>query len=163
MLTRALIVLGCYLLSSLGIITSAFLAMNSFIMTMVDLLHFKATHIALSFVAFGLPTLHAWLALGVMSIAWIRHRKVNRRWLVTGTLAGVISLTCLPIIATFQDIHRGFVMKNGVYSTDIYDILLLFGKTIYLPLIFVFPCVLLAIYLVLFHWINDYPEAGSSV
>ncbi len=83
--------------------------------------------------------LFAWIAHANMSIAWVRNRAVPRRWPLWGTAAGVLSLAS-PLLLVVNDppvsAHR---LEAALTSSAVVAAFLL-------------PCILLAIYLVRFHW-----------
>lgn len=83
--------------------------------------------------------LFAWIAHAKMSIAWVRNRAVPRRWPLWGTAAGVLSLAS-PLLLVVNDppasAHR---LEAALISSAVVAAFLL-------------PCILLAIYLVRFHW-----------
>ncbi len=60
---------------------------------------------------FVLVMLFAWIALFVMSYAWVKDRKTSRIWPISGTVAGlicVVSLFPTSILFTFPGIFLAF-------------------------------------------------------
>lgn len=150
-----LVVVACYALSAIGILVSIMVIFAS-------LAHPKPSGlIALLF-------LYAWLVHAVMSVGWIRDRKVGRRWVVSGTLAGAISLLVWPAgtasiaMSTIQPMPMKTVI-GMLGGTPLNGIQLLAGtvlETLLIPVLLVLPCLLLAIHLVRFHLRQDggYPD-----
>jgi len=79
----------------------------------------------------GIAILFAWTAHAVMSIEWISNNKSHRVFPILGTFAGLFALFCWP-------------------DLDLLDTTPSLKKA-QLAAIFVFPCLLLAPYLVWFH------------
>lgn len=142
MIIRSFIAFGCYLLSSFGIITSVMIAFFGLVER-----HHSASDILYPLI------FYAWIAHAKMTLAWVDNRKVSRWWVVSGTLAGVIGVSVLSIAAL---INTKLLLIEEFLEKDVYNGTLFIGQAflfgIIFPLILVFPCVLLAIHLVWFHW-----------
>jgi len=115
---RLFIVLLCYLLSSYGILVSI-LGVEKFrkINSILDLLE-------LSWVA-------AWVFHLVMSVSWIKDKRLGKNVAIVGSMLGVISLILSSLFA--------FSYPVGSVSFVLFYLLS------------VLPCFLLAIYLVMYH------------
>lgn len=135
MTRRTLIVLTAYALSMVyGLPTMLMGAM-----TMLFNDPFGATTFA-PFVWLG-----AWVCHGKMSVAWIRDRRLSRRWPAWGTAAGVFSLFS-PLLVLFGPPPPSYLHTLG-------SALFTSGMTA----LFLSPCILLAVWLVRYHWS---PEAS---
>ena len=134
---RALIVYVCYALSSVGILSSFFISVEG-------LKNASATDlIAAIFVVY------AWVAHAVMSFAWVCDCKVSRAWVVSGTLVGSVCVLYLPVgILITSPIVKSFNVDLFGVVAGLPDLLWL----LLFPVVMVLPCLLLAIYLVRFHW-----------
>jgi hypothetical protein len=126
---RALIVVAAYLISFVG--GFPLMAMGAYALLFNEPLGIaKLT---------PLIWLFAWIAHAKMSIAWVRNRPVPRRWPVWGTAAGILSLAS-PLLA---------VVNEHPASTHHLEAALISSAVV---AVFLLPCILLAIYLVRFHW-----------
>lgn len=86
---RGAIALACWLLSSLGLLTSLMVAASA----IAELLRTPLAHALRSpSVYAGLAVFHAWTALALMTSGWLQDRRVHWHWPVLGTLSGLICL-----------------------------------------------------------------------
>lgn len=97
---RLAITIGCYVLSSYGILMSGILLASGWVMATL--------------------TLYAWVAHVMLCVTWVGQKPLNWRVAQTGTVAGIACLLYIPF---------GFL--------------------------FVFPCVLLAIHIMRFYWLQE--------
>lgn len=145
MIIRAFVAFGCYLLSSFGIIASVIIAL--FALLGQHRHHHSASDIIYLFI------FYAWIAHAVMTLAWVENRKVSRWWVISGTLAGVVGVSILSVAALMD---TKLILIKKLLEKDMYGGMLLIGQSFFfgviLSLVFVFPCVLLAIHLLWFHW-----------
>lgn len=129
---RVILVVTTYLLSSVGLLTMFGLigeAIRQPRLTALDL-----------FVMIVWPT--AWGLHLVMSITWIKGKRLGRLWAIGGTLAGLASFFVWP--AFFVSYPAPRLMEE----TEILTAINLMG----IQFLLVSPCFLLAIWLVRFHW-----------
>ena len=73
---RLAITLGCYLVSSYGILMSAILIASGWVLALL--------------------TIYAWVAHLILCVSWIKQQPINWRVAKTGTLAGVACLIYIP-------------------------------------------------------------------
>lgn len=114
----ALVVLACYLLSIFGIVGSFGSLFSGRLWDTV----------------FGLLLSYAWICHFVMSGGWIKNKRVNKFWPVTGTISALSGLLLFPVRHYFMHSHGPEV----------------FGFSLLLS-IFALPSILLALFLVCFH------------
>ena len=133
MLIRAFVVFICYVLSSYGIFFSPFVVFGTF-----------NNPVGLSIVV--LLWVYAWACHMFMSFSWISNRRVRRVWPVTGTVAGVIMF----LLPSFGGLIKAqiFTFSNVFYALAF-------------EVIFVLPCLLLAIFLVHFHLKQGQPSLSQ--
>lgn len=130
---RALVVIAAYLLSFVG--GFPFMAMGAYAILFND--------------PWGIVKLipfiwlFAWVAHAKMSIAWVKDQPLSRRWPLWGTVAGVVSLLS-PLVGAVGETSElvGHRIEAGLIAGALVGMFLL-------------PCILLAIYLVRFHWHAD--------
>ncbi len=126
MLIRAFVVLTCYVLSSYGIFFSPFVVFGT-----LD------NPVGLSIAV--LLWVYAWACHMFMSFSWISNRRVGTVWPVTGTVAGVIMF----LLPSFGGFSKAQFAAEFSFSSVFYALAI--------EVIFVLPCLLLAIFLVHFH------------
>lgn len=85
----------------------------------------------------------AWLIHVVMTVAWIRDRKLPRVWPVVGTIAGVSSFLAWALLAVKDAVVFG-VDDTAVNAASA-------GTLTAIQAALVAPCILLAVWLVRFH------------
>lgn len=85
----------------------------------------------------------AWLIHVVMTVAWIRDRKLSRVWPVVGTVAGVSSFLVWALLAVKDAVVLG-VDDTAVNTASA-------GTLTAIQAALVAPCILLAVWLVRFH------------
>jgi len=93
---RLATVIVCWLLSGWAIFGSFVAFFNLFFTTAQDI-NLKG----LLVIAWILVQAFAWLALLVMSIGWVQNRRVHRAWVISGSLAGVVSMLPSPTVILF--------------------------------------------------------------
>jgi hypothetical protein len=91
--------------------------------------------------------LGAWFCLVVMSVRWIKNVRMNRVWLIAGTILGTLSLMMWPIV-------RYQMNKESSLDPPLPDSS---GVLMLAEFILVFPCFVLACWLVRFHWTRKNP------
>jgi hypothetical protein len=86
---RGAVALLCWLLSSIGMMTSVMTSLSAAVALPLKAgwgEAFTASAFYLGWIA-----LYAWIALGVMTAGWVSHRAVHWVWPLTGALAGLLS------------------------------------------------------------------------
>jgi hypothetical protein len=124
MIRRLVIVISCFLLSWLGLLAS-FLAAADYLsrgIFLIPLMYFLA-----------------WLALTVMSMAWILGRQTQKYWPIGGTMLGLASLLAAPIEAA----NSGFLGFLAVLAAQFLELL---------------PLIALAYFLVRYHLDTKTPD-----
>ncbi len=101
----------------------------------------------------------AWLIHVVMTVAWIRDRKLPRVWPVVGTVAGVSSFLVWALLAVKDAVVFG-VDDTAVNAASA-------GTLTAIQAALVAPCILLAVWLVRFHCktaksISPLPSTSNS-
>lgn len=88
----------------------------------------------------------AWLIHVIMTVAWIRDRKLPRVWPVVGTIAGVSSFLVWALLAVKDAVVFGVddTAVNAVNAASA-------GTLTAIQAALVAPCILLAVWLVRFH------------
>lgn len=130
-MTRTLIVLAAYLLSSIGILL---------MLTMIGP-ELGSKNERNWFVLFVWPS--AWVAHLVMCVAWINDRRLHWAWPVGGTVLGLGSFLVWPL----SSMKLGS-MFQGIGNTSVLDVS---APLMLAQLVLVAPCVLLGLWLVRYH------------
>lgn len=94
----------------------------------------------------------AWFVHAVMTVAWVRDRKLPRLWPVSGTLAGLGSFMLWPLLA----------VESGSFALDAAVTVQTVGTLVTIQFVLVSPCILLAVWLVRFHIKTTQPIPASS-
>ena len=129
MVTRLVVVIACYLLSSVGIL----------FMWMASTGEFRR----LSFTnLFPIVWVLAWCAHLFMCGAWVVDLRLHRVWPILGGFFGFLSFA----VVILYSLWKPEVSGSTVSSMDLALSLLLY------ELLLLSPCVLLGVWLMRFHW-----------
>ena len=96
--------------------------------------------------------LTAWIVHAVMSVAWVRGIRLSRIWPKVGLTAGIGSFLVWPVLA----LKGPSVLGPQIAAASA-------GMLMAVQAVLVAPCLLLAIWLVRFHWKDVAPTVPSSV
>lgn len=103
--------------------------------------------------AISMVWLAAWFMHAVMSIAWIRDIRLSRVWPVAGLVTGIGSFLVWPLVAVKQSSLSGM---DGVAVSAT-------GTLMAVQVVLVAPSLLLAIWLVRFHWNKTASNVQSAI
>jgi hypothetical protein len=137
--SKMIAVLLAYALSSLGLLWMVVLIIE-------ELRRPKVT------TAIVLVWLAAWFVHIVMSVAWVQGKRLSRIWPKVGLIAGIGSFLVWPILASKGQSPLGPAIAAASA-----------GQLMAVQAVLVAPCLVLAIWLVRFHWKEVAPAATSSV
>jgi len=140
---RFVVVVASYLLSSPGLLMMLMLILESIRKPYPKLMEFIIPIVWLT----------AWAYHLVMSIAWIKGKRLGPVWVVGGTLAGISSFIVWYALSMSMPMSA-FMPEAAALAT------MELMKT---QLILVLPCFLLALWLIRFHWREDKSSLPSQV
>ena len=140
---RFVVVVASYLLSSLGLLIMLMLIFESIRKPYPKLMDFIIPIVWLT----------AWACHLVMSIAWIKGKRLGPVWVIGGTLAGISSFIVWHALSMSMPMPA-FMAEAAALATM---------KLMKTQLILVSPCFLLALWLIRFHWRKDKSSLPSRV
>lgn len=137
MFSRMVAVLIAYVFSSLGLLWMVVLLVE-------ELRRPKVTNVIV------LVWLAAWFVHVVMSVAWVRGNRLSRIWPKVGLAAGIGSFLVWPALA----IKVPLLLGPAIAAASA-------GMLMAVQVVLVAPCLVLAIWLVRFHWKEVAPAMPS--
>lgn len=129
---RLILVVASYLLSSLGLL----------VMLQLIIEGIRQSHLKLLDLLVIIVWLTAWGSHLMMSVAWVKGKRLGRLWATSGTFFGVASFLVWPAYSVSMP-TPDFMAEASTWATL---------KLVILQLLLVFPCFVLAMWLVRFHW-----------